>query len=127
MLGMGNHGQATAWEKYLSKRHPAGEARQAFEHEVRAITAAAQLIASVEELRNSMNVSKSQVARRLGKQLSAISRSLTSDDSNPTVVTLLEMLDAMGVKVEVTVGPRTSLGEPLLDVHIATRKTLARA
>src|SRR5579859_4057174 len=127
MLAMGNHGQATVWEKYLSKRHPAGEARQAFEHEVRAITAAAQLIASVEELRSSMNVSKSELARRLGKQLSAISRSLTSDDSNPTVVTLLEMLDAMGVKVEVTVGPRMSRREPLLDVRIAPPKELAKA
>jgi transcriptional regulator with XRE-family HTH domain len=73
-----------------------------------------------------MNVSKSDVARRLGKQLSAVSRSLTSDDSNPTVVTLLEMLDAMGGKVEVTVGPRKSPREPLLDVHIASPGKLAK-
>jgi transcriptional regulator with XRE-family HTH domain len=72
-----------------------------------------------------MNVSKSDVARRLGKQLSAISRSLTSDDSNPTVVTLLEMLDAMGVTIDVTVGPRKSAREPLLDVHIALPRKLA--
>lgn len=123
---MGDRGRASAWEKYLSKRHPAGQAREAFDHEVRAITAAAQLIASVEELRTSMNVSKSDVARRLGKQLSAISRSLTSDDSNPTVVTLLEMLDAMGVTVDVTVGPRKSAREPLLDVHIASPRKLAK-
>lgn len=127
MFAMGDHGRTPAWEKYLSKRHPAGNAREAFDHEVRAITAAAQLIASVEELRTSMNLSKSEVARRLGKQLSAISRSLTSEDSNPTVVTLLEMLDAMGVKVEVTVGPRMSRREPLLDVRIAPPKELAKA
>ena len=127
MLAMGDHGRTSAWEKYLLKRHPAGNAREAFDHEVRAITAAAQLIASVEELRTSMNMSKSEVARRLGKQLSAISRSLTSEDSNPTVVTLLEMLDAMGVKVEVTVGPRMSRREPLLDVRIAPPKELAKA
>jgi DNA-binding phage protein len=66
-------------------------------------------------------------ARRLGKQLSAISRSLTSEDSNPTVVTLLEMLDAMGVKVVVSVGPRKSQREPLLDVHIAPPQVLAKA
>jgi DNA-binding phage protein len=124
---MGDRTRTSAWEKYLSKRHPAGKAREAFDHEVRAVTAAAQLIASVEELRTSMNVSKSDLARRLGKQLSAISRSLTSEDSNPTVVTLLEMLDAMGVKVEVTVSPRKSQREPLLDVHIAPPKELAKA
>src|SRR5579859_19382 len=119
--------RGSTWEKYLSKRHPAGQAREAFDHEVRAITAAARLIASIEELRTSMNMSKSEVARRLGKQLSAISRSLKSEDSNPTVVTLLEMLDAMGVKVEVTVGPRMSRREPLLDVRIAPPKELAKA
>ncbi len=127
MPSMGDRTRTSAWEKYLSKRHPAGKAREAFDHEVRAITAAAQLIASVEELRTSMNVSKSDMARRLGKQLSAISRSLTSEDSNPTVVTLLEMLDAMGVKVVVTVSPRKSQREPLLDVHIAPPKVLAKA
>jgi DNA-binding phage protein len=126
MGGMGDRVRASAWEKYLSKRHPAGKARESFDHEVRAITAAAQLIASVEELRTSMNVSKSDVARRLGKQLSAISRSLTSDDSNPTVVTLLEMLDAMGVTIDITVGPRKSAREPLLDVHISSPRKLAK-
>src|SRR5579859_802909 len=119
--------QGATWEKYLSKRYPTGPAREAFDHEVRAVTAAAELVSSIEELRTSMNMSKSEVARRLGKQLSAISRSLTSEDSNPTVVTLLEMLDAMGVKVEVTVGPRMSRREPLLDVRIAPPKELAKA
>jgi len=124
---VGQAARGAAWEKYLSKRHPAGQAREAFDHEVRAITAAAQLIASIEELRTSMNMSKSEVARRLGKQLSAISRSLTSEDSNPTVVTLLEMLDAMGVRVRVTVGPRSSRREALLDVRIASRRQLTKA
>jgi len=124
---MGEAVRGSAWERYISKRHPSGPAREAFDHEVRAVTAAAQLVASIEELRSSMNMSKSEVARRLGKQLSAISRSLTSEDSNPTIVTLLEMLDAMGVKVAVTVEPRSSQREPLLDVRIARRKQMTRA
>ncbi len=74
-----------------------------------------------------MNISKSEVARRLGKQLSAVSRSLTADDSNPTIVTLLEMLDAMGVRVILTVEPRVSDDDPLLNVRIQGRKRLTSA
>src|SRR5260370_39625201 len=112
MPSMGDRTRTSAWEKYLSKRHPAGKAREAFDHEVRAITAAAQLIASVEELRTSMNVSKSDMARRLGNQLSTISRSLTSEDSNPTVVTLVQLLDAMVVKWVFTRRPANSQRRP---------------
>lgn len=116
-----------AWERYLAKRHPSGPAREAFDHEVRAVTAAAELVSSIESFRSSMNISKSEVARRLGKQLSAVSRSLTADDSNPTIVTLLEMLDAMGVRVILTVEPRVSDDDPLLNVRIQGRKRLTSA
>jgi transcriptional regulator with XRE-family HTH domain len=103
-----------AWRKHLEEHYPTQEAKEAFRHEVEALTAVAQLLESVQALQKGMNVSKAEIARRLSKPRPNVSR-LFAEDSNPTLVTLFELFAALGVGAEVK-WHALAEGEPLLRI-----------
>src|SRR5207237_2650835 len=115
-----------AWRRHLEQEYPTPEARAAFEHEVSAVTAVAMMIDAVEQLQAALGVSKAEIARRLGRQRPNVAR-LFADGANPTLVTWFELLDALGVSVDINLHPRAA-GEALLQLHgAAARPELQKA
>jgi transcriptional regulator with XRE-family HTH domain len=107
----------TAWERRLAERYPTSEARGAFDHEVRAITATAKFIEALEEARKATGLNKTVLARRLGKSLPAVSRLTTAEAVNPTLVTVFELLDAMGLEMAVQLRSKSEESCPPLSVN----------
>lgn len=61
-------------------------------------------------IRKQQNISQEELANRTGKKREAITRLLSSDDPNPTLNTLIELLTALHVTADITLR-QTQSGE----------------
>ncbi len=96
-------GSGLSIEDRLRRRYASPEARLAFDRAVEARLATAELVAALEEVREALGVSKASLASRTGRSASVVSRVLSSRASNPTVLTVFELLEAMGLRVRLTI------------------------
>jgi DNA-binding phage protein len=95
-----------AFDRYLADLYPNEEARERFRRRVRAVHLATELMRAMDDIRQAAGVSKVTVAARMKRNPAAVSRLFTSPDANPTVTTLIEMLDALEFRLEVSVKPQ---------------------
>ena len=72
--------------------------------EIRAVD---DLIRGIEMARNDLDMTKADLARRVSTTPEAMRRLLTSHDANPTLRTVLHVLDALGLRL--TVVPQLKL------------------
>jgi DNA-binding phage protein len=84
--------------RYLST--PESEAR--YERKKRAIVLTRQVLLKIDDERRLAGMSKAELARRVGATPSVIRRVFSSQSSNPTLTTVLDMLDALGIDFELT-------------------------
>jgi len=56
----------------------------------------------IDEVRKQLNLSQAQLAKRMGKKREAVTRLLSADDINPTLDTLIELLDALQLTADIT-------------------------
>jgi len=59
----------------------------------------------LEQIRAKRELSKAQIARRMNRHAPAIARLLSGDQANPTVRTLIELLQAMGLRATLVIEP----------------------
>jgi DNA-binding phage protein len=83
-------------------------ARAFFERELAKANAIATLMLALDEARKRNDLSKAEVARRVGSERSSISRLLSGNEANPTFNTLADVADALDVEIEVRVKPRAA-------------------
>jgi transcriptional regulator with XRE-family HTH domain len=57
---------------------------------------------AIEAVRKRQHISQEQLAALMGKKREAISRLLSSDESNPTLSTLIELLSALNLTADIT-------------------------
>ena len=88
----------------LAERLEDPEFRAAFERAGREIAATDQLIRRLDELRLEANITKAELARAIGKDPASIRRLFTSE-ANPTIRTLVAMLDVLGAELTITPKP----------------------
>jgi DNA-binding phage protein len=81
-------------------------ARAFFERELSKANAIATLMRTLDEARKRNDISKAEVARRVGSERSSISRLLSGREANPTLNTLADVADALDVEIEVRLKPR---------------------
>jgi hypothetical protein len=105
-MRMGSSDPGAAFNRYLGEVYPDERARIRFERRVRAIQLAADLMGAMDEMRQVSGLSKAEVATRMRRQPPAISRLLGGPDTNPTLATLIELLDALGCRLEVSIKPQ---------------------
>lgn len=74
---------------------------------VERVHAIADLLAALEKSRLGTDVPKAELARRMGTKPSVVSRLLTRG-GNPTIGTILEILQKLDLRVTVTIEPRHS-------------------
>ena len=77
-----------------------------------------RLLRAIDEYRESLHISKDELARRMGRHRESISRTLTAQDANPTLDTITELLTALGVTAEITLR-KAREGEAPIEVAIA--------
>jgi transcriptional regulator with XRE-family HTH domain len=102
-----------AFERYLRDQFPDAGSRQDFDRQVEAVKRYADLVVALETARVDFGLSKLEVARRMGRKLSSISRLLNDPDPNPTVSTVADLADALGLyfRVEVKKQPAAAGGK----------------
>ncbi len=76
------------------------------------------LLQAIDDARAQLQVSKEELARRMGRQREAVSRVLTTDEANPTLDTIAELLAALGVTADITLR-KAGEGEGPLRVALA--------
>lgn len=92
-----------------------GTSRSRFEQRVRAhmanvefaagyreMEAELDLLQAIEDARTRLDVSKEELARRMGRRRESVSRVLTVGEANPTLDTITELLTALGVTADIT-------------------------
>jgi len=76
-----------------------------------------KIMHALEAVRQHRHMSQEMLATRMGKKREALSRLLSSDDANPTLETLIELLTALNVTADITIRP-TQEGESPLKVAL---------
>ena len=76
-----------------------------------------QLVEALNLLRERANLSTEELAQRMGRQRTAVSRLFNASRSNPTLDTLTDLLRAMGFTAEVRLRPARE-GEPPIQIEM---------
>lgn len=79
----------------------------------REMAAELELVRRLDEARERLNISKKELAERMGKRREVVSRLFNAEDANPTLETLLELLTALGVTADITLRQAVEDEEPL--------------
>lgn len=79
------------------------EEREAFDRDVAKLIAESDLINMLEEARVAQDLTKQEVADRMGVKRSVVSRLLSGRRANPQLRTIADLADAMDVYLDITV------------------------
>jgi DNA-binding phage protein len=90
----------SASERWLAKKMESPAFRAEFEQSRRETDAVDGLIRIMDERRDSLGISKTELARRVGHNEAAVRRLLTAG-GNPTLATVVEILTALGLVLKV--------------------------
>lgn len=71
------------------------------------------LLAAFELARETLHISKEELAARMRRRRETISRILNAQDANPTLETITEMLSALGIVAEITLRRATDNERPI--------------
>ncbi len=76
--------------------------RRRYERKKRTIALTRQVLMRIDAERERTGLSKAELARRIGTSPSVVRRLFTSEGSNPTLRTVIEMLDELGIDLDLT-------------------------
>ncbi len=76
-----------------------------------------QLMHAIEAIRKHQHISQETLAERMGKKRESVSRILSSDESNPTLETLIELFSALNITADITLRQAKEGESP---IHVAT-------
>lgn len=69
----------------------------------REMAAKLELMRAIDVARKNLQMTHEQLAERMDKKREAISRLLSSDDINPTLDTIIELLSALNLTADITI------------------------
>lgn len=96
----------TGFDQYFDKRMAEAEFAAGYKTARAEIDTLDSLIRTLDEVRVTENVSKAELARRIGSKPEIIRRLFTADKANPTVETVLKIATALGYELQLV--PTTS-------------------
>lgn len=100
---MNKSNESAAFAELLAESFPTAAERVAHEREVAKLVAFAELLIALDEVREGSQLSKAELARRVGVKPSVISRLLDGKGHNVQLDTIADVADALGVYIEVRV------------------------
>lgn len=88
------------WEQLREQLVNTPELQQQYERTKHSILLSRQLLLQIDAARERAGLSKAELARRIGTSPSVVRRLFSSGSSNPTLQTMLDILDALGFQFE---------------------------
>lgn len=95
--------ESAVFAELLAKTFTTDEARAAHEREVAKLVAFAELLIALDEIRAGSQLSKAELARRIGVKPSVVSRLLDGKGRNVQLDTVADVADALDVYIEMRV------------------------
>ncbi|MDQ6909443.1 MAG: helix-turn-helix transcriptional regulator [Actinomycetota bacterium] len=95
----------SAFERDFEQDMSDPEYRRAYERSRARIDAIDRVINSLDEMRERQGLSKAELARRIGVSDAVIRRLFSAQDRNPTIKTIVEVADALGLELRVARPP----------------------
>lgn len=92
-----------AFEEFLDEQLADPDFRAGFERKLAKVKSMAAVLRVIEDVREQENVAKAEVARRMERHPSAVSRLLSGEGPNPTLDTLVDLADALGLELDVRI------------------------
>ncbi len=89
------------WAEIRSRTLSDPAMRQRYERTRRSVAAVRQVLQTIDAARERVGMTKAELAERAGTNPAAMRRLLTSGSSNPTLRTLIEVSDALGLEMVV--------------------------
>jgi DNA-binding Xre family transcriptional regulator len=100
---MSRSNESAVFGELLAQTFTTEEERAYFEREVAKLTAYAELLNLLDEVRAGSQLSKAEVARRIGVKPSVVSRLLDGKGRNVQLDTVADVADALDVYIEMRV------------------------
>ncbi len=91
---------ATAFDKYFDKRMKEPAFAKAYSEARATIDSTDALIRTLDEARLIVGVSKAELARQIEARPEIVRRLFTAKNSNPTLNTVLKLVEALGFRLE---------------------------
>lgn len=98
--------ESAVFDELLAETFPTASERAAHEHEVAKLTAFAELLIALDEIRAGSQISKAELARRIGVKPSVVSRLLDGKGRNVQLATIADVADALDVYIELRLRPQ---------------------
>ena len=92
-----------AFEEFLDGQLADPAFRAGFERKLAKVKSIAEVLRVIEEVRERENIPKAEIARRMDRKPEAISRLLRGEGSNPTLDTLIDLVDAVGLELDIRI------------------------
>ena len=94
---------SAAFAALLTETFPTADERASHEREVAKLVAFAELLIALDEIRAGNQISKAELARRVGVKPSVVSRLLDGKGRNVQLDTVADVADALDVYIEMRV------------------------
>jgi predicted XRE-type DNA-binding protein len=113
--------QSAVFADFLGKTYTGEEERAAFERDLAKLIASAKLLKQLEDIREAKQVTKAEVARRLGVKRPVVSRLLGGRGTVPNLGTIADVAEALDVYLDVRIKrqPRNGKRRAAIEVHEA--------
>jgi DNA-binding Xre family transcriptional regulator len=98
--------ESAVFAELLAETFPTASERAAHEREVAKLVAFAELLIALDEVRAGSQISKAELARRIGVKPSVVSRLLDGKGRNVQLATIADVADALDVYIELRVRPQ---------------------
>ena len=111
--------QSAVFADFLGKTYPTYEERTSFERDLTKLVAAAKLLKQLEDIREAKQMTKAEVARRLGVKRPVVSRLLACKGAVPNLGTIADVAEVLDVYVDVRIKPQPRNGKrhAAIEVH----------
>jgi DNA-binding Xre family transcriptional regulator len=103
---MSRSNESAVFGELLAQTFTTEEERASYEREVAKLVAYAELLNIFDEVRAGSQLSKAEVARRIGVKPSVVSRLLDGKARNVQLSTVADVADALDVYIEMRVRPQ---------------------
>ena len=101
------------FEQRLQKRLQNKEVAEGY----REMDAELDILHAIDLVRRQQNISQEELAQRIGKKRESLSRLFSTDEANPTLTTLIELLTALHITADITLR-QTQAGEGPIKVAL---------
>jgi transcriptional regulator with XRE-family HTH domain len=92
-----------AFEEFLDNQLADPAFKAGFEKKLAKIKSIAEVLRVLEHTRELDAIPKAEIARRMRRKPEAISRLLAGQNSNPTLDTLIDLADAIGLELDIRI------------------------